>query len=515
VNDGAAQSDVVAFLSQPSSYGRDVRSVERHETHGAIVFLAGERAYKLKRAVKFPYMDYSSIERREEMCRRELAINRRMAPELYLKVRAIIREDGALRFGCESESAGAVDWVVVMRRFPQEALLRSVCQSGGLTPQLMRSVAEAVAVFHAEAELSGDFGGEAGIRAVIEGNAAMLKHMVGRPFAAERVAQYEILARRVLAQVADLLESRRQNGFVRRCHGDLHLNNIFVDDGRPVLFDAIEFNDLFARIDVLYDLAFLLMDLDQQRLRAHANTVLNRYLETSGGHAGLAAVPLFLSCRAAVRAHTTVARAEARGDDGLRDQLFAEAKALLEGAIGYLSPSKPRLIAIGGVSGTGKSTLAYSLAPLLGVSPGAIVIRSDVIRRQRFGVDESVRLPQEAYTQATTTRVYDRMAEIASDVLASGYVAIADAVHGTDAEREQIAETARRCGAEFKGLWLEGQQELLEQRILARRSDASDATPDVLRAQLGSVTVPRAWSRLDVSATVSASLNEARRLLGC
>ena len=225
MNLSATQAEVVAFLSEPRNYGPEIKAIERHETHGAIVFLAGEHAYQLKRAVKFPYMDYSSVERRKEMCMRELAINRRTARELYLEIRPILREGGALHFGNEASRAEVVDWVLVMRRFPQDALLRSICKSGRLTPGLVRSVAEVVAGFHAAADVSHDFGGETGIRAVIEGNADVLECMIGRPFRAESVAQYESAARQALARIGALLEDRRQQGFVRRCHGDLHLNN--------------------------------------------------------------------------------------------------------------------------------------------------------------------------------------------------------------------------------------------------------------------------------------------------
>ena len=356
--DEHSQDEVIAFLSRPDSYGPGVDSVERHETHGAIVFLAGDRAYKLKRAVKFPYMDYSTVDLRREMSVRELAVNRRTAPKLYLEVRPIVGDAGALRFGSGSDSDRAVDWVVVMHRFPQDALLKNVCRSGRLTPQLMRSVAEAVADFHARAEVRHDLGGETGIHAVIEGNAAVLKSKLGRPFEADHIARYESMAGSALSRVGALLEKRRAEGYVRHCHGDLHLNNIYVLNHRPVLFDAIEFNDRFACIDVLYDLAFLLMDLDQQGYREQANAVLNRYLERSGGHAGLVAMPLFLSCRAAVRAHTTAAAAEACKEPGTQASFMRDAAALLDQAVDYLADHTSRLVAIGGLSGTGKSTLA-------------------------------------------------------------------------------------------------------------------------------------------------------------
>jgi len=400
-----------------------------------------------------------------------------------------------------------------MRRFDQTALLESLRRSGGLTAALMRNVAETIAQFHAAAEVRHDFGGEAAIRAVIADNTVTLTSRSGRPFKKEAVEHYESAAPRLLARVAAVLEERRQTGHVRRCHGDLHLNNIFVQDGRPVLFDAIEFDDRFAYIDVLYDLAFLLMDLDRHGLRGHANVVLNRYLELSSEHRGLAAVPLFLSCRAAIRAHTAVSAAEALDDGDRRDRLLNDARDLLDKAGDYLAGHKPRLIAIGGLSGTGKTTLARNLAPWLGASPGAVVIRSDVIRKQLMGVAETVRLPASAYTTAISEQVYQRIADIASDTLSSGFTAIADAVYGREDERRDIATVGQRAGVAFDGLWLEGPPATLEQRIAARVGDASDATPDVLRAQLGFVTAPTSWSTIRVVESPDDALAEARKRL--
>jgi uncharacterized protein len=376
-----SQMNVIEFLSDPRSYGPGVRSVGKCETHGSIVFLADERAYKLKRAVRFPYMDYSTVGERQRMCERELEVNRRTAPMLYLEVLAIIRSHtGSLCFGTEANSGSALDWVVVMRRFDQEALLEQMRVSGALTRPLMRLLAEGIAEFHRKAEVTPDFGGATGIRAAIEENTAILGLNTGRPFGAELVARYKTEATSLLASVGSLLEERRRQGRVRRCHGDLHLNNICMIDSRPVLFDTIEFSDEFSCIDIFYDLAFLLMDLDRHGLRGHANILLNRYLEETGEHSGLAALPLFLSCRAAIRAHTALAAADASNDENVRKAQQRHSVQLLELAVTYLAKCSPRLVAVGGVSGTGKSRLARDLAPLSGAPPGAVVIRSDIIR---------------------------------------------------------------------------------------------------------------------------------------
>lgn len=505
-----SQDDVIRFLSAPSAYGSTL-PVERLETHGAIVFLCGDHAYKLKRAVRYPYMDYSTAEKRREMCEHELAVNRRTAPSLYLGVRPIVRNATSLAFG-DPAARGAIDWVVVMRRFPQEALLEEMRRRQELPLALMPRLAEQIALFHEQAERQTGSGGGKGIGRVIAGDVEVFQTMAGHPFLPQKLERFARLAWRRLGRDCELLDQRRDAGLVRRCHGDLHLNNICLIDGEPVLFDAIEFSERFSRIDVLYDLAFLLMDLDRHGLREHASAVLNRYLEKTGDHAGLAALPLFLSCRAAIRAHVTVSAAHA-SSTAPREDLLKEAEVLLDQAIDCLAPSAPRLVAVGGPSGTGKSTLARRIAPMLGVAPGAIVLRSDVIRKQLFGMREDQRLPTAAYSMEMNTRVYDRIAEISTQVIRAGYTAIADAVYGSVAEQAQIAAVAEVAEVPFCGLWLTAAPSLLEQRIEARRGDASDATVDVLHQQLTRIQEPASWARIDASGSArEASINALNQL---
>jgi aminoglycoside phosphotransferase family enzyme/predicted kinase len=490
-----SQSGTIAFLSRPETYGLTHGTVERHQTHGSIVFLAGDRAYKLKRAVQFSYMDYATVARRRAMCEAELAVNRRLAPELYLAVASVLDRDGQLRIGQPGEDEGAIDWLVVMRRFGQEALLESQRSSGMLNESAMRTLGTRIAAFHHAAERNYDLGGSRGIASVLDENAAALASLSGKPFAAEKVVQLIALSRGALEAQRALLDRRRQEGCVRRCHGDLHLNNICMIDGVPVPFDAIEFNDAFACIDVLYDLAFLLMDLDRHGLRGHANLVFNRYLEETGDVSGLGALPLFLSCRAALRAHVTVSMADAAPD--ARDRLLADAQSLLDCALGYLAPQTPRLVAIGGMSGTGKSTLAHALAPRLGRAPGAVVIRSDVLRKRVWGVDETTHLPPEAYSDAITARVYDDAMARARVVLEGGHSVIVDAVFGDAAQRIAVECMARDARVRCDGIWLDAAVSILEDRLASRRNDASDATVDVLHAQRAHVVTPAGWAVID------------------
>ncbi|MDQ2106376.1 phosphotransferase, partial [Azospirillum isscasi] len=333
---------VAAFLADPASHGG--AAVERVETHAAIVFLAGDRAYKLKRAVRYPYLDYSTAARRRAACVEELRLNRRTAPSLYLGLESVVRRaGGALAFGGEDGEGGtALDWLVVMRRFPQDALMDRMAERGGLTDGLIRDLADAVTAFHRKAEPRPDGGGAAAMREVVEGSVAELRASPSL-FPPERVERLAAASADALARLTPLLEERRRGGFVRHGHGDLHLRNIVVLDGKPVLFDGIEFDERLAVVDVAYDLAFLLMDLERRGLRPLGNALLNRSLDATEDYAALALLPLFLSARAAIRAKIAAAAAALHPGDAAAQGLEREAAAYLEHALASLEPPPPRL----------------------------------------------------------------------------------------------------------------------------------------------------------------------------
>ncbi|XHO97014.1 AAA family ATPase [Azospirillum sp. A26] len=503
------QEEVIAFLGDPHTHGG--LAVERIDTHAASVFLAGDRALKLKRAVRYPYLDYSTVGKRHAACAEELAINRRTAPALYRGLVAVRRgEDGRLRLD-ESGGAGeAVDWLVSMARFPDEALFDRMAERRALTPALMRRLAERIAAFHREAAPRPDGGGVEAMREVADGNVADLRAAPDL-FPATVV---DLLAERTgdaLDRLAPVLEERRRAGFVRHGHGDLHLRNIVLLDGEPTLFDAIEFDEALAVADVFYDLAFLLMDLDHRGLRPLGNAVLNRYLEETGDYAGLAALPLFLSLRAAVRAKVSAAalRLEGAADEALA----GEARRYLEQALAVLDPVPARLVAVGGLSGSGKTRLAQEIAPELGPPPGAVVLRSDVLRKRLCGVADSDRLPAEGYGPAMTERVYGELYRRAAAVLAAGQAVVVDAVSARPDERNRIAAVAAGAGVRFDGIWLEAPLTERVERVTNRRNDASDATAEVVERQesydLGSI----GWARLDSGRVASDVLDDARASL--
>ena len=477
------QAEVLDFMASPEAYGSGDFPVDRIETHASVVFLAGTDAYKIKRAVKYPFLDFSTLENRRRALVNELAINRRTARQLYLDVIPIIvAESGGFRLGGEGD---AIEWALVMRRFDQESLFDRMAEEGRLPLSVMPQLAQVIADFHRGANrfLAPETSVAALLAVLKDNETALAGEKDSCP--ADALATVNRGSRDALAALSLLLKARASGGYVRHCHGDLHLRNIVEIDGEPVLFDAIEFDDAIATVDVLYDLAFLLMDLGARGLRAHANAVLNAYLEASGDTAnliGLAALPLFLSTRAMVRAKVELLRASL--DPMSREEARRRATSYVLLARDYLERQRPQLIAIGGLSGSGKSSVAQALAPHLGVFPGAVHVRSDVERKRLFGVGAEERLPRPAYAAEVSDIVYTMCRKRALMALEGGHSVIVDAVHAKKEERNAVAEIAARAGAAFTGIWLDAPAETMRQRIAARAGDVSDATPDVLDEQL-------------------------------
>ena len=311
---------------------------------------------------------------------------------------------------------------------------------------------------------------------------------------------------------AHLLEARRLAGFVRHCHGDLHLRNVCLIDGVPTLFDCVEFNPAIACVDVAYDLAFLLMDLLHRGLGRHANEVLNRYVERTSDLGGLALLPLFLSARAAVRAKTSATTIFLPPHTGEGARLRMEARQYLELAQELLAPRAPQLIAVGGPSGSGKTALARRLASSIGPAPGAVVVRSDVERKRLLGVPVQTRLGPDGYTAGVTRDVYRRLAQRADAILKLGHGVIIDAVCGDPLDRATFSEVAHANHVPFTGLWLQAPLGTLTTRLNERVGDASDATADVAAGQVERLNAPQSWATLGASGDVENVWRAAQRV---
>jgi uncharacterized protein len=511
-----AQREVVAFLRDPSSYPPGAGPVDIIETHASLVFLAGKYAYKLKRAVKYPYLDFSTAALRLAACTAELKLNRRTAPHLYLEVRAISRHpDGGLAWRRPEgdQAREPLDFVVVMRRFAQDDLLDKVAQHGRLSAPLLYALTAHIAAFHDKAEKRPRHGGAAAMAALIATNIQCLRDCRAAGFSAAQIDRVDSRLQSEAARLAALLDERRDIGKVRRCHGDLHLRNVCLVDSKPVLFDCVEFSEDIASIDVLYDLAFLLMDLDHRGHRGFANLVFNRYLDLTEEDDGVAAMPLFVALRAIIRGHVTATMAEHGwgGDDPAA--AFAEAGHYLDQAAAALAPRPARLIAVGGLSGTGKSTLAAGLADRLGPPPGARVLRSDVLRKLHLGTEPETKLPPDAYSPEITERVYRELCIRAAATLRAGYSAIIDAVALREEERRAFAAVAEAAGVPFTGLWLEAPADRMIARVGGRSGDASDASRAVVEQQLSCDPGVLDWSRIDAGGGPELTLAAAQRAL--
>jgi aminoglycoside phosphotransferase family enzyme/predicted kinase len=506
---GDNQNAVFEFLQNPRTHGLR-EPVTRIDTHGAAVFLAGPDVYKVKRTIRFPFMDFSTLERRRAACEAEIAVNRHNAPFLYRGVIPITRDGQYLQLAGEGE---VVEWAVHMRRFDENATLDHLADRGVLGPPLIEKLASAIAASHRRAPCKD---GDAATRVLHRLLRETANELAGFPnlFPTEQRRAYAIMLEEAFEGVEPLLLRRGALGYIRRCHGDLHLGNIVLIGGEPILFDAIEFDEAIATTDILYDLAFFLMDLWERGLYADGNKLLNRYLVKCEDRLlqleGLAALPLFMSMRAAIRAKIIAARARIGAS---KAQDAREALGYFEAATKFLKPASTRLIAIGGLSGSGKSTLAAALAPFLGRAPGALHLRSDVERKQHLGVPETMRLPPAAYAPAITQAIYFKLRSLAEVALRAGQVVIVDATYQHAAERQAIKALAARRQMPFLGIWLEAPTSLLKLRVIEREADASDATVAVVANQTVELIGELTWHRVDASRDLETVKKDVLKLM--
>ncbi len=507
---GDCQGEVLAFLSDPAAHGG--APVRRIDTHSAVVFLASDRAFKVKRAVRYSYLDFSTLAQRRAACEAELEINRVFAPGLYLRVIPITRENnGALRLAGRGES---VESAVEMRRFDETKTLDHLADDNAIDLALADKLARTVAAIHNHIPVLEGAPWIAALSRYIEANDAAFQADPDL-FDQTQTASLNGDSRLALDRLRPILAARSAEGMVRRGHGDLHLGNVALVDGNPVLFDAIEFSPLIAAGDVLYDLAFLLMDLVERSLSAAANVVLNRYLAETRRMSDLdavAALPFFMSLRAAIRANVTASRAAIASEPD-REEARSGARKYFALACRLIPPAPPVLVGIGGLSGTGKSQLAATLAPELAPAPGAIVLRSDVERKALEGRREDERLPPEAYTAESAARVYATLVEKAGRAIAAGHSAIVDAVFARPEERDALRHAARAGGVTFHGLFLAADMATRVARVGSRQGDASDADTAVARAQERYVLERNDWQPIDASGVPECTLTRAREVV--
>jgi aminoglycoside phosphotransferase family enzyme/predicted kinase len=477
---------LVAALRDPARYPHPAGAVEVHETHISVVLVAGEFAYKLKKPLNLGFLDFGTLEKRRTACEDEVRLNRRTAPDLYLDVVPIGGTPEEPRIGV----APAVEYAVRMRRFDQSALLDRVAARGAMDTAMLVRLARDLAAFHAAADAAGErpYGGPDQALAPARDNFAQLAPLVEASGDRELLDHLDAWTAREHARVRDRMAARRAAGRVRECHGDLHLGNIVVLDGRATPFDCIEFNDALRWIDVMSEVAFLVMDLVDHAHAEAAHRFLDAYLEATGDYDGLAVLPFYLVYRATVRAKIACIRAHQPGlDVHGRTRADAEYHAYLRLARTLSVPHRPAIVAMHGLSGSGKSHAAARLVE----RTGGVRVRSDVERKRLHGLAwdaaSGAGVATQLYSPEATQRTYARLEALAATIADAGWIAIIDAASLRRDEREAFARLAAARGVPFVIVWCEAAEPVLRERIETRTAaggDPSEATVAVLERQL-------------------------------
>ncbi len=475
---------IVRALQRPTAYDHAVCEPIGHiQTHISHVLLTGDFAYKVKKPVDLGFLDYSTLKRRRYFCEREVELNRQFAPTLYLKSVPIYETSSGYSFVRLDESDPVVEYAVKMRQFSEDDVLLRIFERGGLVREDMFELAQALADAHRGAHTSSAvaaFGAPAAIREMAQANIDQMRPYVGRTISVETFAQLERGQKTYCETHADLLNGRVRSGMIRECHGDLHLNNICRYEGRFQFFDRIEFNDAFKNIDVMYDTAFLLMDLRFRGSPHLAITMLNHYLELTGDYEGASLLPFYLSMRALIRGEVqSILSGEPEVEDTERERAALEASRYFDHAVNALKRTRGFLVLVGGVSGSGKSFLATRLAPTL----EAIHIRSDAVRKHLAGVplDEH---HHAVYSEEHTRATYDELERLGYLLCAGGQAVILDATFLDSIRRKRVLRRARKNGTPTAIIFCTSTPAELERRIRKRQGDVSDATVDVMLEQL-------------------------------
>lgn len=478
---------LVDALCNPRLYPHPVGRVEVLHTHISSVLLAGEFAYKLKKPYDLGFLDFTSLPARKHYCEEELRLNRRFSPELYLEVVTITGTPDAPRWGGDGP---AIEYAVKMRRFPADALLTEVIARGELEPEQIDAFARDIAELHgrlAVAPPASRFGTPEAIHAHATQNVAQIRPLLATD---GQRAELTALAHWTDAQFKRLKSTfirRRQEGFVRECHGDMHAGNMVLLDGRIRLFDCIEFNEAFRWIDVMSEVAFFVMDMVSHCRAELGWRFLNGYLEQTGDFEGLAVLRYYLTFRAVVRAKVAAMGGLQPGlNDNARMQAWRQYEHYMALARQFRESGTAMLVVMHGLSGSGKSTVAAKLAERL----GAIRIRSDVERKRLFGLKPLDRSADAVaggiYTRDATRRTYARLNALARQVLDAGFSAILDATYLKRAERDAARDVARAANRRCIVLSCEAAPEALRARVARRLQagkDAAEADLGVLERQ--------------------------------
>ncbi len=473
---GVDQARLVAALSHPAAFGAGCTRVELLETHISSVFLTGRYAYKIKKAVAFGFLDFTTLEARRLFCEEELRLNRRLAPALYLDVVPITGSIDAPVLGGDGP---VLEYALKMREFPQDALVSRILARGELEPADIDALAVKVAAFHDAASVAAQgsaFGAPSEVLRVARQNFTQLRPLLATVEEHNEIDALSAWTEREHASRRDAFLRRRKEGFVRECHGDLHLNNIARIDGELTIFDCIEFNESMRWIDVMSEVAFTVMDLEDRKRADLAHRFLNAYLEQTGDYAGLAVLRFYLVYRALVRAKIARLRSAQLEAGAANHALHAEYCGYVSLAGRYARPLRPALVITHGLSGCGKTTLSQALLETI----GAVRIRSDVERKRMHGVGALERadggIESGLYTRRATGATYERLRTLAHTVLMAGRIALVDATFLQRSQRDLFRALAAELGVPFVVLAFAAKEATLRERVARRRADGRDAS---------------------------------------
>lgn len=470
---------------QPEIYDPPVEKCVLIETHISWVILAGPYAYKIKKSINLGFLDFSTLEKRRFYCNEELRLNKRLAPTVYLSVLPIT---GTVEHPQWAGEGDAIEYAIKMQAFPQQAQLDRVLANNALQSRHIDMLARHIANFHEKtdvAHVDSIYGEPELIYQPVEENFSQIREHVKNVNALDSISELERWSKANFHAMQSFFSQRKAAGFIRECHGDMHLRNIAWVDDAPLLFDCIEFSPSLRWIDVMSDVAFLVMDLQDRKQPELAQRFLNNYLEYTGDYAAMSVLRFYQVYRALVRAKIDAIRADQAGISP-KEQAEAEKDFFeyLNLALNYIRPAKPQLIITRGMSASGKSTVSQSFLQQL----GAIRIRSDVERKRLFGLkpedDGQAAVGKGIYSPEATRMTYRKLEELAAQILDAGYSVIVDAVFLHHLEREQFRKLAEIKHTPFVILECIADAETLRQRIVQRKNDVSDADLKVLEMQL-------------------------------
>ncbi|MEM7554173.1 MAG: AAA family ATPase [Cyanobacteria bacterium P01_A01_bin.84] len=473
---------LIEEMLKPDFYPHPVnKNIQLVQTHISYILLTGDYAYKVKKPVNFGFLDFSTLEKRSHFCQEELRLNKRGAAQLYISVLPINRNDEQYQLGDATEP---VEYVLKMHQFPESGLLSTMLERGQLNESHISELGKVVARYHSETETNDyirSFGEVDRVRRSIDENYKLTTKYIGK---AQTEAQYKktkAYTDKFFNEHPQLFVNRIANNLIRECHGDLHLRNICIWREQILLFDCIEFNETFRFVDVMYDVAFTVMDLEARKRRDLANIFLNTYLEQTGDWEGLQLLPLYLSRQAYVRAKVNSFLLD---DSEISINIKEESKRIAANyykqAADYTQPQQGKLFLMSGVSGSGKSTVARYLSQKL----GAIQIRSDAVRKHLAKVPLLEPGGDELYTDEMSSKTYSRLLELGIMLTTQGFTVILDAKYDKQSLRAHAIAAAKQHQIPLKIIQCTAPPDILRDRLNRRSGDITDAKADLLSSQL-------------------------------